>query len=69
VAQLLSQALQHFNAADAALTAGDLGTYQTELSTAQSLVQQANDLIAGDLSGAGGTSPSPSTSPSASPSG
>ena len=31
ITDLLTQALQHFQAADAALTAGDLGTYQSEL--------------------------------------
>jgi len=67
VAELLSQALQHFAAADAALTAGNLGTYQSELNLAQDLVQQANDLAA-EQAGTGGTgSPTPSPSPSASP--
>ena len=46
IADLLNQALQHFAAAEAALTAGDLGTYQSELDQAQALVQQANDLAA-----------------------
>ncbi|MGZ8651732.1 MAG: UPF0182 family membrane protein, partial [Actinomycetota bacterium] len=60
VADLLGQALQHFAAADAALTAGDLGTYQSELAQAQALVQQANDLAA-QQTGTGGTgSPTPS---------
>ncbi|MDP9330509.1 MAG: UPF0182 family protein [Actinomycetota bacterium] len=75
VAQLLSQALQHFAAANAALTAGQLGTYQSELKLAQSLVKQANDLIAKAASSntttPGGTTtgtPSPSASTSASPS-
>jgi uncharacterized protein len=65
VADLLGQALQHFAAADAALTAGDLGTYQAELAQAQDLVQQANDLAA-EQAGTGGTG-SPTPSPSASP--
>ena len=60
VARLLGQALQHFTAADAALTAGDLGTYQRELKLAQDLVKQANDLIAKAASGTSG-SPSPSS--------
>jgi uncharacterized membrane protein (UPF0182 family) len=66
ITDLLSQALQHFAAADAALTAGTLGTYQSELKLAQDLVQQANDLAAGQAeSGSGGSpTPSPSTSPS-----
>jgi uncharacterized membrane protein (UPF0182 family) len=66
ITDLLSQALQHFAAADAALTAGDLGTYQTELNLAQDLVQQANDLAA-EQTGTG-ASGSPTPSPSASPS-
>ena len=67
VAGLLNDALQHFTAADVALRAGDLATYQSELAAAQALVQQANDLVAA-AGGGDGTSPSPS-SPSASPSG
>jgi uncharacterized membrane protein (UPF0182 family) len=66
ITDLLTQALQHFQAADAALTAGDLGTYQSELAQAQTLVQQANDLAA-QQTGTGGTG-SPTPSPSASPS-
>jgi hypothetical protein len=68
VAGLLNDALQHFTAADVALRAGDLATYQTELDAAQALVQQANDLVAA-AGGGSGASPSPSSSPSASPSG
>jgi len=72
VAELLGQALQHFQAADAALKAGDLGTYQSELTTAQDLVQQANDLAAqeaGQPTPSGSPSVVPTPSPSASPSG
>jgi uncharacterized membrane protein (UPF0182 family) len=66
ITDLLTQALQHFQAADAALTAGDLGTYQSELAQAQALVQQANDLAAEQTgTGASGSpTPSPSVSPS-----
>ena len=47
---------------DAALRAGDLATYQSELTTAEQLVQQANDLIAQQsTSGAGGATPTPAT--------
>jgi len=60
VSQLLAQALQHFQAADAALRAGNLALYQREITLAQQLVQQANRLAAQG----GGTSPSPSPSPS-----
>jgi uncharacterized membrane protein (UPF0182 family) len=61
VAQLLAQALQHFTAAEAALKAGDLATYQKEINLAQQLVQQAQ-------AAAAQPSPSPSPSPSVSPS-
>jgi uncharacterized membrane protein (UPF0182 family) len=73
VADLLAQALDHFQAADTALKAGDLARYQSELEQAQSLVEQANDLAAA-LQG-GGASPtatptaSATASPTASPSG
>jgi uncharacterized membrane protein (UPF0182 family) len=60
VEALLSQALQHFQAADEALRRGDLATYQEELAEAQDLVQQAEDL-------AGGQTAAATTSPSASP--
>jgi uncharacterized membrane protein (UPF0182 family) len=64
IAQLLQQALQHFQAANAALKAGDLAGYQREIDTAQQLIQQAQDLAA---KSGGGTTPSPT--PSVSPSG
>jgi uncharacterized membrane protein (UPF0182 family) len=67
VAALLAQAVQHFQAADAALKAGDLGTYQAEVQKAQALIKQANDLAA--KSGQPTPTPSPSAptpSPSAS---
>lgn len=55
--QLLDQAVQHFQAADEALRAGDLATYQDELEQAQMLVEEANRL-------AGRTAePSPSPNP------
>jgi uncharacterized membrane protein (UPF0182 family) len=65
IQDLLNQALQHFAAAQAALTAGNLGTYQSELDQAQALVQQANDLAA-QQAGTGGTPGSPTPSPAAS---
>jgi uncharacterized membrane protein (UPF0182 family) len=64
VAALLTQALQHFAAADAALKAGDLATYQSELAQAQSLVQQANDLAAQQAATGSTGTPTPSVSPS-----
>jgi uncharacterized protein len=63
VAELLAQALQHFQAADQALRDGDLATYQEEIARGQALVRQANDLAAGQ---GGGTETTTSPSPSAS---
>ena len=57
---LLDQAAQHFVAADAALRAGDLATYQSEIEAAQDATTQAQELIAALL----GVQPSPSPSPS-----
>jgi hypothetical protein len=67
VASLIDQALQHFSLANTALTAGNLGLYQSELKTAQDLMTQAKSLLAKAASGTGVT-PSPSASVSASPS-
>lgn len=66
IAALLAQAVQHFQAAQDALKAGDLGTYQTELKAAQDLVEQANQLA--QKVGTSGTGSSPSPGPSVSPS-
>jgi hypothetical protein len=63
---LLDQAAQHFVAADAALRAGDLATYQSEITAAQDATTQAQELIA-ELLGVQ-PSPSPSPSPSGQPS-
>jgi hypothetical protein len=60
IQQLLTQAVEHFAAAQEALTNGDLATYQSELEQAQALVEHANEL-------AGGSSGEPSPSPSPSP--
>jgi uncharacterized protein len=62
IQELLTQAVSHFAAADAALRDGDLATYQSELEQAQALVERANELVAG-ASGAPSPSPSPSPSP------
>ena len=59
VQQLLTQAVDHFAAAEAALRNGDLATYQSELEQAQSLVERANELAAGPP-GEPSVSPSPS---------
>jgi hypothetical protein len=60
IQQLLTQAVDHFIAAEAALRNGDLATYQSELEQAQALVEHANELAAGS---SGEPSPSPSPSP------
>jgi uncharacterized membrane protein (UPF0182 family) len=64
VVELLAEAAQHFEAADQALRAGDLATYEQEIQAAQDLVAQALEL-SGELPPADGatTSPSPSASP------
>jgi uncharacterized protein len=70
IQDLLNQAVTHFQAADAALTAGDLGTYQSELALAENLVQQAQQLAAQNAGGTGSgstTTPTPSPSATASP--
>ncbi len=59
IERLLAQAVSHFAAAEEALKAGDLATYQSEQDRARALVEQANELA----SGGGGASPSPSPSP------
>jgi uncharacterized membrane protein (UPF0182 family) len=66
IRQLLDEAQQHFDLAQAALQAGDLGTYQDEIQAAEDLVAQAvalADQAAGE-EGGGTASPSPSASPS-----
>jgi uncharacterized membrane protein (UPF0182 family) len=60
IQDLLTQAVQHFTAADAALRDGDLATYQSELQQAQALVEQANQLASG---GSGNPSPTPTPTP------
>jgi uncharacterized protein len=66
---LLDRALKHFQAADDALTAGNLASYQQELDKAHELVQRAQELASTAPTGTGSTqSPSPSASVSASPS-
>jgi hypothetical protein len=65
ISQLLQQALDHFAAADAALKAGDLATYQAEVDAAQAAIRRAEQLAA--RSGTGSPSPSPSATPTVSP--
>jgi hypothetical protein len=62
IQRLLTQAVDHFAAAESALRSGDLATYQSELEQAQSLVERANELVAG-ATGNPSASPSPSASP------
>jgi uncharacterized membrane protein (UPF0182 family) len=64
VTALLEEAARHFAAADAALTAGNLATYQSEIEAAQAAIEQAMALLGAQPS----PEPSPGTSPSASPS-
>jgi uncharacterized membrane protein (UPF0182 family) len=59
VAALVSQAIQHYNNAQTALTKGDLATYQSELNQVGQLLQQINAAQSG--------APPPSASPSPSP--
>jgi uncharacterized membrane protein (UPF0182 family) len=47
VERLLAQAVEHFAAAEDALRAGDLATYQAEQEQAQALVEQATELLGG----------------------
>jgi uncharacterized protein len=59
IADLVSQANQHYNAAQNALKQGDLATYQKEIDQVGQLLQQISALQRG--------SPSPSSSPTPSP--
>ena len=59
VEELLAEAVQHFAAAEAALRAGDLATYQSEQEQAQALVEQATQLLTGETGGAASPSPAP----------
>jgi uncharacterized protein len=47
VASLLAEAQEHFEAADAALAAGDLATYQAEVEAAEAAIAQAAELAGG----------------------
>ena len=62
VAELVRQALERFAAAELALRAGDLGTYQEETAAAQELLEEA-DRIAGG-SGAPTATETPTPAPS-----
>jgi uncharacterized protein len=60
----LDSATQHFAAADAALRAGDLARYQSEIAAAQDATAHAQQLIAQLLGAQTNASPSPSPGPS-----
>jgi uncharacterized protein len=59
IEQLLAEAVQHFAAAEQALRAGDLATYESEQDQAQALVEQASQLLTGETGGAASPSPTP----------
>jgi len=61
---LLDEATLHFEAADDALRAGDLATYQAEIAAAEAATAEAQALLAELL----GLEPSPSPSPTSEPS-
>jgi uncharacterized membrane protein (UPF0182 family) len=61
IAGLLQQAADHFAAAQTALKAGDLATYQIEVNAAQAAVDEANRLAK-----QAGAPPAPGTSPTSS---
>jgi uncharacterized membrane protein (UPF0182 family) len=64
VAELLAEAAQRFEAADAALRDGDLATYEEEIQAAQDLVAQAIELSGAVPADDGAAaSPTPSASP------
>jgi uncharacterized membrane protein (UPF0182 family) len=66
IADLVTQANQHYAKAYAALKSGDLTTYASEMVTVGKLLQQLQNLTGGALP-TGGATPSPSRSPSPSP--
>jgi hypothetical protein len=47
VAQLISQAIDAFSAADQALRTGDLGAYQAQTKAAEAALRQAQGIIQG----------------------
>jgi uncharacterized protein len=67
IAQILQQALNHFAAADAALKAGNLATYQAEVNAAQAAIRRAEQLASRSAPGSPSPSPTPTASPTPSP--
>lgn len=69
VADLIAQALQHYNAAQAALKQGDLATYASEMDQVGRLLQQADALQKGSPAPSAAPRGSPTASPRARPTG
>jgi uncharacterized membrane protein (UPF0182 family) len=67
IADLTGQALQHYNAAQAALKQGDLATYANEMNQVGQLLQQIDALQKGAPAPSPSASPSPRASPSVTP--
>src|ERR1700730_14596336 len=67
IADLIAQALQHYNAAQAALKQGDLAAYASEISQVGQLLQQVDALQRGAPAPSPSASPSSRASPSATP--
>jgi len=63
IAALLADASARFDAADAALQAGDLAQFQREIEAARALIEQAEQLAAGEKGAEAPASPSPEASP------
>jgi uncharacterized protein len=67
ITDLINQALQHYNAAQAALKQGDLATYASEIDQVGRLLQQVDALQKGAPVPSPSASPSSRASPSATP--
>jgi uncharacterized protein len=67
VSDLLAQALQHYNAAQAALKQGDLATYASEIDQVGRLLQQVDAIQKGAPAASPSASPSSRASPAATP--
>jgi uncharacterized membrane protein (UPF0182 family) len=68
IADLVTQANQHYAAAYAALKAGDLATFANEMAQVGKILQELQQLTGTTLVSTTAASPSPSPSPRASPS-
>ncbi len=65
VADLLAQALEHFQRAEELLEAGDLAGYEREIEAGQELVQQAEETAAGEPAPTPSPTPTPTPTPTA----